>query len=315
MNTSMKNILIVFYLLIGYVSIASSQETETTKIRRKAISSLNIQFAKTYEYTYKFGEIDKMSVFLNTIKKFNKKGNAIEDLFFYKENDYKEKYSYEYDSNNNLIKIINKNADGTIKGLTKYFYINGLQKEEYKYFCDGSLSKKYVYDYDSTKRVIGYKCEDIDIFGFKKKFNSTYTYTDNGEKIQYIFYSNGDLNCYYRASNLPNNCICTEFVNNNKQVINITLEYLNKLGQDTLTKIIVSGTGITTKTVKKYNSKNLFVQCTTYENDEPTLFVRTEYIKFKPYEPTPVKPLLVKPQVVKPPIRSTSSTKSVSSKK
>lgn len=291
----MNNKILSFLILIGFVLNVAGQEAETTKIRRKAISSLNIQYAKTYDYSYKFGEIDKKSVFLSAIKKFNKKGNAIEDQFIYK-NGWNLIHLYEYDSNNNLKKIIIKNTDGTIKELTKFFYVNGLQKEEYIYSGDGNLSKKYIYEYDSTNRIIEIICYDIIE---NSKFNSTYTYTDNGEKIENIFNSNGDMTKYFKTSSYPNNCIYTQSVNKENEINENKFELLNKeyelyenkfeflniLGQDTLmesTKYYANKTYTTKKIVKKFNNNNLLVQLTMFVNDEPTFFQKTEYIKFQP---------------------------------
>lgn len=272
----MKNLILSFLILIGFVSIATGQETDLKKIRGKAVSSLNIQYAKTYECKYKFGEPDTANKVQIFFTEYNRNGNVIQENQTPKRYDFMETLSviYTYDSKNNVIadttisnkgskRVINKyinnfvvsrtfySENESIRGKAIYKYLNGNMTEIVSYDSTGAVSYKTKFLYNSQNKL--YQTNEYDKFGARDSYKKVILDT-------------------------PTKTIEENYYKENEKQYTITY-YKNQQGL-TISSTLDWGE-YKTKTTCKYKN-DLLVETIEYDsNNEPEYYTFSEYIKFK----------------------------------
>ena len=247
-------------IILGILIIITSSCKENKSIQsdnsyEKKISDFNIQYEKTYEYEYNFGEVDENTKFLK---------------------EYDKKLSFKYDSIGNLIETTNHDILG-IKSTTINNYIKNNNSERLFYSKDKKLTGKAAYKYDKNNNLtelISYDENgkiDYKIFtkyNNKNEITESKTYDENGEIDEYSKYLNPEKNI-------------TEIQYFNKKD-ELTVKYLIiKNSENLVTKTIYFSDNKESSTIYKYDKNNFLTETIEYENNqEQKTLTKTERLKF-----------------------------------
>ena len=178
-------LILLLTILVSLLS-CKTESTDNRVLNNNVINKIkefNIQYEITYDYKYSFGEIDKESKFLVKVAEFDREGNEIKteefNRGFLKEFD---KTTFcEYDKNNHLIKITEKNNKEDIIFLAMYINDNGLNTERIFYDSEGNMSGKVIYKYDKNENCI--KHTSFDKMG-KVDYIETSKYDKNNIEVE-----------------------------------------------------------------------------------------------------------------------------------
>ncbi|MCL2328107.1 MAG: hypothetical protein FWC39_06285 [Bacteroidetes bacterium] len=277
----------IYYFSLLFLISVSCKQTKQTKqsetneeAKKQNLIALNIQYAKTYEYEYKFGDIDTTSGFLVMLKEFDKNGNLVR-IENYHKNEYLKKDDkievYSYDTIHGLIETTVKDNAGAIKRIIKNKYSGDLNTERFFYNQNEILTGKVVYKHDKNGNCIEYISygEDGKVEGKTHK-----SYDSNNKLVGQKDYDNqGKLVSFTK-------------VNENKDKREVLfsdvsggLEYkdIYHFDENGFVKFNeYRRDDFSIKYEYKYNKDNLIIEKIIYENqEEPTTIEKTEYIKFK----------------------------------
>lgn len=281
----MKKIIYFCLLMLFFSSCNQDGKSTNEEIQSNMdkFIALNIQYAKTYEYEYKFGEIDSMSAFLTGLIEFDKKGNPIK-AERYNKSEYLQEYDettyYIFDSENKCIETVIKDNLGETKEIIRDRYENGQNVERLFYNKDGVLTGKVMYKYDKN----GNRTELISYDEDGKINYKTKSIYDSNNKIkeQKEYDNKGKLKSSFKVSEKGNGESETNYFdeNNALQYKSIYTFYENKFVK-THEWIDIEDDS-SNKTEYKYNEDGLVIEKVNYENHgEPKTIEKIEYIKFE----------------------------------
>lgn len=184
-----------FFLLENY---HPTRKTENIKGDVKTIHRYQ------YEAIERFGEAEKTTGYLKEKLTFDKKGNQTEKIEYNSDGTIKQKESWKYNENYQLIE--NKNVYQSNRKLTKKYIYNsrGNLVEKIYYNSDGNQFDKFVYAYNSNGQISESNNYRAGVKGMKNifKYNSNgllvskTTYTSYGtlhSKLTYKYDSNENL--------------------------------------------------------------------------------------------------------------------------
>lgn len=136
MQTSIKAIALISFVLMGQIAMAQSKETIVEK---------GIVVKTTYKQDIEDGDKTKR---IDKIETFNAEGELV-DLKVYNSNGKyaKDWFEYKYDQNGNLIEEVEYDSKQKLKDRTVYKYGNGLLISKEVFDEKGRLSKKTTYEY------------------------------------------------------------------------------------------------------------------------------------------------------------------------
>ena len=273
----MKKIILGIFVILS--ACTNKKQTENNESYEKKISDFNIQFERTFQYEYNFGEVDETTKFLIEENVFNKKGKLINQETFHK-SEYLKKYdlkkTFVYDSTGNHIKTININNEG-VKSLIINKYIKNNNTERLFFSNENKLTGKAVYKYDKNNNLIELISYEKDgKINYKEfyKYNSkneiieTKTYNEDGEIDEYSIYLKPEQNKTEIQSLDKNRELKSKYtsITNSKNLVTETI-YFNDNKE--------------TRTVYKYDENDFLIESLEYDNNkEPKLLTKTERIKF-----------------------------------
>lgn len=275
-----------YYLGLLFLTFASCKQTNQSDFNEEAKAkfiALNIQYAKTYEYEYRFGEVDTVSKFLVKLVEFNKVGVPIRKEEYHR-SEYSKEYDklsiYSYDLENKLIETIIQNSNGLIKNIIREKYDNNQNTERVFYNNDGVLTDKVSYKHDKHGNCIELISYDEE---GKISYKTISKYSANNKLIEQKQFDNkGKQESIFKViENKDGRNEIHHYDQNNE------LKYKNIyiLGENKLIKSIEwidVKEGSSSKDEYKYDENNLLIENIMYENNgEPKSIERTEYIKFQ----------------------------------
>jgi len=278
----MKKIIPLSLLCIFVASCTQkgpSEAVEKNKAEREKLASLHIQCAKTYEYEYKFGEVDNESANLIRLDEFDRNGNLIKQSERKDFRNYDKVKSYIYDPENKLMEMIVKDYAGRVEQVTKYKYDGDNNTERIFYDQDGSLTGKAIYQYDKYGNCILIISYDKD---GKMEYKTVNTYDSKGRvKEEKKYDKKGNLEFHSKVLKETDNIRERGgFNENNLLEFNIVTCYENdriKSNEFTYT----DGSHYS-KFEYKFNQDNLLIEMIKYKvPGEPSTMEKTEYITFK----------------------------------
>lgn len=276
-------LIVILFIFCACKENQYQKEKDLNDVYRQKLSELKIQFEKVYEYEYKFGEVDNESGFLKEITEFDSLGNIISFKTFHKSEylkDFNKVKNYEYNDQNNLIKIVDKDTLGEIKGIIQNIFEDGLNTERLIYSSSGKLEGKVIYKHNSNNNLvelISYEpngsLEYKTIYNYNKEgflINET-NYGPTGIKKDYGIYKkiskNKFENLYYdEAGKLIDRY---NYITNDKDLV---LEYTWFNIEDSKQ----------TKAINKFDLNDMLIETIHLgQHDEPISMIRKERIKFQ----------------------------------
>ena len=135
-----KHLLFVAILVLG-AGIASAQSKKT--IREKKIVSVTVN-----EYFLEEGMVDPV---VESIEKFNAKGELVEVKEFNKSGDVKKWEKYAYDADGNLVEEVFLDMKGRVSRTEKTIYDGDLKVQKNYFDNKDYLYKKKVYNYEYSQ--------------------------------------------------------------------------------------------------------------------------------------------------------------------
>jgi antitoxin component YwqK of YwqJK toxin-antitoxin module len=196
----MKKI-ILLTLLAAVMTTGSSAQTAPAKktdwekdgLKGKVKSIREI----TYEAVEKFGKLTKGEIFCDESgcfvyqRKYDTKGNKIEENRYYSNGSLDDKYTYKYDDKGNLTEENRYKSNGSLDWKKTYKYDGkGNRTELNIYDSDGSLDREYTYKYDDKGNLIE---ENYYNSNGSLSWKYTYKYDGKGNNIEYNVYEDGSL--------------------------------------------------------------------------------------------------------------------------
>lgn len=130
-------ITLIFFVLFVICGAVNAQS-------KKEIKKHHIVTRTEFEQRFDDGNIKVKESF----RKFDTRGNLIEEIDYTKEGEVKDRKTYEFDENNNLVKEIKYEPNGNIDEIIEYKYKDGLKTEKLEYDFKGRLIKKKTYIYE-----------------------------------------------------------------------------------------------------------------------------------------------------------------------
>lgn len=276
-------LIVILFIFCACQENHSQKEKDLNNIYREKLSELRIQFEKVYEYEYKFGEVDNESGFLKEITEFDSLGNIISFKTFHKSEylkDFNKVKNYEYDDENNLIKIIDKDTLGEIKGIIQNNFEDGLNTERLIYSSSGKLEGKVIYKYNSQNNL-------VELISYEPngtlEYKTIYNYNGEGFLINETNYGptgiKKDYGVYKKTSkNKFENLYYDEegklvdkynYITNNK---NLVLEYTWFNIEDNKQ----------TKAINKFDLNDMLIETVQFgKHNEPNSMIRKKRIKFQ----------------------------------
>ena len=132
----MKNVIFIILILALSYSVYSQS--------RKDLKEENVSKRVEWRYKYKNGKEQKTK---ESVRYFDKNGNRIESIEYDKEGKEKKHVKTTYNDNNDPLKIVYFEADGSVKKIVKYKYEGKLKTEKRVYNSKKELKTKKVYIY------------------------------------------------------------------------------------------------------------------------------------------------------------------------
>jgi antitoxin component YwqK of YwqJK toxin-antitoxin module len=133
----MKKILFFILILSGCLILSAQSEKE--------IKSLQIVKKETWNYT------DSKSKFLETLEKFDKEGNLIEEIKYNPDRSIKKHTKYTYNNNNDKLTEIEYDDTGKIISRKEYEYEDSLRTSKKEYDEKGRLKSWKIYKFEFAK--------------------------------------------------------------------------------------------------------------------------------------------------------------------
>ena len=276
----------IYYFSLLFLIFASCKQTKQSDINEDAKAkfiALNVQYAKTYEYEFRFGEVDTTSGFLIELVEFNKNGNPIRREKYHRSKylkEYDEINIYSYDSENKLSETIRQNDSGVIKSIVREKYDNNQNTERVFYNNDGVLTGKASYKYDKDGNCI--ELISYDESG-KIKYKTSSKYGANNKLIEQKQFDNkGKIESSFKVLENKDGSAETHYYDENNE---LKYKSIYIFGENKLVKSlewIDIKDDNSSKTEYKYDENNLLIEETEYENNgEPKSIEKTVYIKFQ----------------------------------
>lgn len=278
----MKKILcyiLFFVLLASCMHKGQSDTARKNNSEREKIASLNIQYANTYKYEYKFGEVDLKSASLVVSVEFDKNGKPIKRSEHGDFMKYDIMKSYAYDAENKLSETIVQDYTDEITQIIRNKYEGDLNTERLFYNADGALTGKVVYKFDKNNdRVELISYDEKGKIGYKLKT----VYDSKGRlKEEKEYDSDGKMKYYTKSLEDNNGCVETNrYDDSNVLQYKIITCYDNGyIKSNEYTNPVYNSYS---KTEYIYDEDGLLIETINYEgHGEPSSMEKTEYIKFK----------------------------------
>ena len=179
-------------------------------------------------------QTENKSILFSTWKLVDNEMKKVEDL---PQLNYKEVY----DSENNLIEVVNYNKE-TVFGTTKFKYENGLRKLKEQFDKENQLILSASYDYDNENRLVQ---ENINNIQSNKLLSMKYYYDSNGSLTKKeLIDSENNVTEYWDYSYLTENDNKVE-----------TEEYFRNNELAMVTKTVFNENGLEIEKLKSYPDK------------------------------------------------------------
>lgn len=133
----MKRILFSVIILSGCLMLSAQSERE--------IKAMQIVEKETWNYT------DSKSKFLETLEKFDKEGNLIEEIKYNPDRSIKKHTKYTYNNNNDKLTEIEYDDSGKIISRKEYEYEGSLRTSRKEYDEKGRLKSWKIYKFEFAK--------------------------------------------------------------------------------------------------------------------------------------------------------------------
>jgi hypothetical protein len=279
---------IKLFIILLVFAVSCKNETRTSvgvseNFKKKIIES-NIHFLNTYEYEFRFGEIDESTKFLVESLEYDENGNLIRQESYHRSKflkDFDVVNTFSYDKEGNLTEKIEKDTKGLLKTTTRFENEKGLNTERIFYNSKGELEGKVIYTYDTFDNWIELVSYDKDGV---VEYKNNYKYNKKNEEIERrTFDKDGKIQSSEKLVELNDGWKKHQFFNEENELIReyLYIENENKLVVESITRDIESGSEY--KTINEFDEDNLIVLRTTeYGNHgEPQRLKVTEISKYK----------------------------------
>lgn len=280
----MKKFFYFSLILLLFPSCIKANQSDTKEKDKATIDDVlaNIQYIKTYEYEYEFGKVDSTSAFLINLMEFDKNGNLIKEEEFHRDA-YLQKYDntniYTRDSKGNVLEIVEKDANGKTKQITRNKYVNNENTERIFYNKDGDITSKAVYQYDKNGNCV--ELISYDENG-KVEYKSEYVYdSENRVKENNEYDNEGKVTSSFTTSiNKNGNKEVNYFENGILTYKSIDIFYED--GSLKADEWIDLEEDYSRKSEYKYDENSLLIEKIKYSKlGEPETVERREYIRFE----------------------------------